>query len=271
VFSPYQPRLAGSSDRRAILHRMRALALAAGLAGAACAALPSGVAAQAAPAPDVAAVDRARSLFAEGVELVAATQFAEAEVRFREALSLRAAPAIRYNLASVLYEQGEYPEANTLNEAVLADEEAPAPVREAATQLRAQIAERAGYARLELEGVAIGDVVTIDDYTIVNPGFEIPVSPAPHVVVVTRDGVEIARRELQVDQGAHRVVVLVSPTESAGVPGRSIDQEDWFWPVIGGSAVAVVVVIGVVVGVAATSGTEGPVEGNFMPGVIRWP
>jgi hypothetical protein len=34
--------------------------------------------------------------------------------------------------------------------------------------------------------------------------------------------------------------------------------------------VLVVTVVAVSVGVVATSGTEGPVEGNFMPGVIRW-
>jgi hypothetical protein len=55
------------------------------------------------------------------------------------------------------------------------------------------------------------------------------------------------------------------------VPGRSIDQEDWFWPVVAGGGVLVVAIIGVSVGVAATSGTEGPVQGNFTPGVITWP
>ena len=64
---------------------------------------------------------RARTLFAEGVRFASRREFEQAEASFREALALRDAPAIRYNLASVLFEQGEYSEALTHNARVVSD------------------------------------------------------------------------------------------------------------------------------------------------------
>ena len=222
---------------------------------------------------DTAETDRARSLFAEGVELVAQAQFADAEARFRQALAIRDAPAIRYNLASVLYEQGEYPEAQVENERALAAENVPAAVQTAATELRAHIAERAAYVRFELTGAATGGSISVDDYVLTQPGLEVPLSPASHTVRVPLQGEEVARREVEVPTGEHRVITLGEATPVAEGPseaGRSIDQEEWFWPVVAGGGVLVVTIVAVSVGVAATSGTEGPVEGNFTPGVIRW-
>ncbi len=222
---------------------------------------------------DTAETDRARSLFAEGVSLVAESRFADAETRFREALAIRDAPAIRYNLASVLYEQGEYPEAQVENERALAAEAVPDPVRTAATELRAHIAERAAYVTFELAGPAVGGSISVDGYVLTQPGLEIPISPASHTVLVTVSGAEVARREVEVPTGQHRTIVVGEvPVDAApAVPGRSIDQEEWFWPVVAGGGVLVVAIVGVSVGVAATSGVEGPVQGNFTPGVITWP
>lgn len=222
---------------------------------------------------DTAETDRARSLFAEGVSLVAESRFADAESRFREALAIRDAPAIRYNLASVLYEQGEYPEAQLENERALAAEAVPDAVRTAAMELRGHIAERAAYVTFELVGPATGGSISVDGYVLTQPGLEVPLSPSSHTVVVTLSGAEVARREVEVPTGEHRTVVVgeTSVAQTPVVPGRSIDQEDWFWPVVAGGGVLVVAVIGVSVGVAATSGTEGPVQGNFTPGVITWP
>lgn len=222
---------------------------------------------------DTAETDRARSLFAEGVELVAGSQFAEAEARFRQALAIRDAPAIRYNLASVLFEQGEYPEAQVENERALAAANVPAAVQTAATELRAHIAERAAYVRFELAGPATGGSISVDGYVLTQPGLEIPLSPAAHTVTVTLRGEEVARRDVEVALGEHRVISLgeTAPVEEGpSTGGRSIDQEDWFWPVVAGGGVLVVTIVAVSAGVAATSGTEGPVEGNFTPGVIRW-
>jgi hypothetical protein len=59
--------------------------------------------------------------------------------------ALRPTRAIRCDLASILFEQGQDPEAQALDEEALADASAPTAVREAAVQLRAQIAERVGW------------------------------------------------------------------------------------------------------------------------------
>src|SRR5687767_2246374 len=69
--------------------------------------------------------DLARTLFAEGVAFVSEGHFEQAEARFREALALHDAPSIRANLASALYEQGEYREALSLAEGVASDTSAP--------------------------------------------------------------------------------------------------------------------------------------------------
>jgi len=222
---------------------------------------------------DTAETDRARSLFAEGVSLVSESRFEEAEARFRQALAIRDAPAIRYNLASVLYEQGEYPEAQIENERALAADTVPDAVRTAAMELRAHIAERAAYVTFERAGPAVGGSISVDGYVLTQPGLEIPLSPSSHTVIVTLSGAEVARREVEVSTGEHRTVVVgeAPAAEAPIVPGRSIDQEDWFWPVVAGGGVLVVAVIGVSIGVAATSGIEGPVQGNFTPGVITWP
>ncbi len=225
---------------------------------------------------DTAETDRARSLFAEGVELVAESRFPEAEARFRQALAIRDAPAIRYNLASVLYEQGHYPEAQLENERALASEGVPPAVRTAAEELRRHLAERAAYVRFELQGRATGGTITVDGYVLTQPALEIPLSAAPHEVTVSLRGEVVAHRTVELATGEHRVVPVGAdappdPTPAEGSAGRSIDQEEWFWPVVGGGGAAIVVIVAVSIGIAAGSGPEGPVEGNFMPGVIRWP
>jgi len=230
----------------------------------------------AAASADTAETDRARSLFAEGVELVASSQFPEAEARFRQALAIRDAPAIRYNLASVLYEQGHFPEAQVENERALASEGVPPAVRTASEELRRHIAERAAYVRFELQGGATGGTITVDGYVLTQPALEIPLSPAPHEVTVSIRGEVVAQRTVELATAEHRVIPMGAdaqpePGPGESTAGRSIDQEDWFWPVVGGGGAAIVVIVAVSVGVAAGSGTEGPVEGNFMPGVIRWP
>jgi len=218
---------------------------------------------------------RARTLFGEGVRFAAARNFVEAEARFREALALRDAPAIRYNLASVLFEQGEYSEAQVLNERVVGDVSAPAEVRESAHQLHAQIANRAGYLRVAEGAVPAGAVVTIDGFVVEAPTLETPVAPGPRTLLITGAAGEVVlRRELDLAVGARHIlgleliprpVVLVAET-----PSRALDQEDWFWPVVGTGIGAVVVVV--VVASVATSPTpvQEPISGNFSPGVVRW-
>lgn len=221
-------------------------------------------------------VDRARTAFADGVALVQTQRFAEAEALFREALALRDAPAIRYNLASVLFEQGEYPEALVHADAALADASAPPAVREPAAALRTQIAERAGYARVELTGA--GAAVAIDGYALRDPAAEIPLAPGAHEASASRDDRVLARQRFEIATGEHRVVELdtsepepiaadVGPIDDAAPP--PLHEEWWFWTAIGGGVVVVALVVGIAVGVSS-GGVEQPLAGDFEPGVLRW-
>lgn len=221
------------------------------------------------------ATDRARALFQEGVGLVAEGQLAEAEDRFRQALALHDAPAIRYNLASVLFEQGELPEAAALDASVLADASAPASVRTAATQLREHLEEHAGWARFELEGGNEGVTFVIDGTPIADAHVEVPVAARSHEVVAMRGDQEVARRTFDAEAGVHRLHRVSLPIATPEAPvvaahSSALEDQDWFWPAVAGGSIVVVVTAGILIGVAA-SGTETPVSGNFSPGVITWP
>ncbi|WP_236603913.1 tetratricopeptide repeat protein [Sandaracinus amylolyticus] len=222
--------------------------------------------------------DLARTLFAEGVQLVAEQRWAQAESRFRQALANRDAPPIRYNLASVLFEQGEYPEASVLVESVLADSTTPPEIREHAADLRRHIAERAGYVRLDVRDLDGADIA-IDEYTLRDPSTEVPLAPGAHAATASYGMRREARAEIQIATGEHRVVALeraqhapedaVSTTPSTG--GERIEEQWWFWTAIGGGVVAIAVVIGVVAAVSSDDGQlEAPIPGDFEPGVLRW-
>lgn len=220
---------------------------------------------------------RARALFAQGVALVEEHRWSEAEPVFREALELYEAPSIRYNLASTLFEQGEYPEASALVDRLLSDPETPENIREPARQLRAHIDEQAGYARVRIEGGG-GETIDVDGWRLSDPSEELALAPGGHVARATRDDLEVAREEFQLRTGQHLVVRLHPPAApreeepSREVPparGPQVYEEWWFWAVIVG-VVAIGVGVGVGVALGTGSGTAEPYHGNFMPGVIRW-
>jgi tetratricopeptide (TPR) repeat protein len=226
-------------------------------------------------------VDLARTLFNDGVALVEERRYAEAEALFRQALEHRDAPAIRYNLASVLFEQGEYPEARALAAAVLEDETTPASVREHTAALVSQLDARAGYARIELSGGEAA--VAIDGHVLSDTSREVPLAPGPHVATATRGEGEVARAELEIASGEHRVIALdVAPAEAETEaetesgpepltpPAREPElvEQWWFWTVVGGGAAIVALIIGIVV--ATSVGVEDAIQGDFDPAVLRW-
>ncbi len=97
-----------------------------------------------AAAEDEAATERARELFSEGIGFVEEEQWEPAAERFRAALALKDAPAVRYNLALSLNELGQASEARELVEGVLADPETPPDVRAQAEALASEIPEAEG-------------------------------------------------------------------------------------------------------------------------------
>lgn len=221
------------------------------------------------------AVARARALFAEGVERAGARDLPGAEERFRAALALREAASIRYNLASVLFEQGELSEAYALSEEAAGDAEATAEIREHARALSAQIETGAGFLDVDTHGRFV--TLTVDGYEVTALARPVPISAGTsHVVVGRVEGVEWLREEVRVEAGEHHAVSFepaaapIDEGEAEPAAGNEppLVENPFLWAGVGGGAA---IVIGVVIGVAvAGSGTEAPVEGNFMPGVLRW-
>ncbi len=234
-----------------------------------------------APTPPPADADpgvaRARALFAEGVAFVQTEHFAEAEASFRGALALRDAPTIRYNLAFVLFKRGAYPEALANTDAVLHDATATPALNAQAESVRRQIAERAGYAQLELRGTTDA-VVAVDGYDLSDLSAEVALAPGAHIATASQAGRELARASVEVATGQHaRLLLEVAPLvlAVAAVPDAPSESADapllkqwWFWTAVGGGVVILAVIVGAVI--SASSGVENPIEGNFQPGVLRW-
>ena len=222
--------------------------------------------------------DLARTQFATGVEHVQAQRWAEAEVAFRDALANHDAPSIRYNLASVLVEQGEYPEARLHIDAVLRDTTTSEDIRTHTSELRAQMDARAGYARFEVTG-ATDTVVAIDGHTLEDPSAEVALAPGAHVATASRQDAELVRETIEIATGEHRTVTLAvplpevvapEPIDPGSAPAEApLTEQWWFWTAVGGGVVVVGAVI--VIAVAASSGgVQAPVSGDFNPGVLRW-
>jgi len=228
------------------------------------------------------AVQQARERFGEGVDCVESEDWACAEERFREALALHDAATIRYNLASVLVELGEYPEAARLAASVLDDDEADDALRERAQALLDLVAERGGVAEVAIDGAPPDAELRVDG-EVVPPEQHgaIPLAEGEHVFSIHAGGETLSERTETVEAGATvpvPIAVVATPEETAeqsdeesggGVDFDALVEDPIFWAVAGG-AVAGVVLIVVIIAVAASSGSQDPVMGDFEPGVLRW-
>lgn len=240
----------------------RAAVLAVVLA-AATVALPARVLAQAeepAPGGDT---ERARALFEEGVGHVDAGEWEQAAAKFREALALRDAPAVRYNLASALVALEEYTEAESIARPLLDDPTTDADLRARTEELLRQIESAAGQLTVDVRGATRGVTVRIDgepaDASSIVHSFSL--SPRGYTVVVERNGRELERRDVTVTAGQNAqvtVAVAPSPEETAiaaeggagsQAPGGDRGDElltDWrFWTAVG-AAVVLAVLLAVV-------------------------
>lgn len=233
--------------------------------------LPAAAAAQetGAPTTDEERAQRARELFTEGVSLAGEHHYAEAAERFRQALTLRDAPTIRYNLASTLFEEREITEAHEIATALLAMSDLPDAVRAPTQALELQINAAGGFVRAELpDGLEAADL-TVDDHPIADPHEEFAVMPGRHTVRAVVDGTPVAQGVVEVGSGVHRTVQLEHVEVHEPGPEGPITDQWWFWTAIGGGVVLLGVIIGVAAGVADQN-AHAPISGNFSPGVISW-
>lgn len=224
----------------------------------------------------------ARARFREGVAAGERGRFDLAVHAFREALAVSDAAAVRFNLASALFEIGEDVEAFGLARGVRADESAPADLRERATFLERELRERNAVVEVQLGGLADG--ARLDDRVLTQEELGVPILLAPGSVEVLglRGGEIVTRRALTLRAGAEAYVdvsVVPTPAELAREEVQERDPLGEATPrersrvglVVGVAAAVVAIAAVVVIAVVVTrDDTEAPVRGDFQPGVIRW-
>jgi hypothetical protein len=200
-------------------------------------------------------VARAREAFSEGVALAQEGRFREAADRFREALRLRSAPTVEYNLASALIELREYREAEGHLRSVLADNETTPEMRELATVARAEIRARAGEIRVVHDG---SGTVYVDDEE-VDTGGPIFVTPGAHVVDLREGATTIATQTVEAEAGTITVAELhagtsVEPSGRGSGPVGASDSMVWIGAGIG---IGLAVAIGLVLFATASGSSSG--------------
>jgi hypothetical protein len=195
------------------------------------------------------------------------------------------APTIQYNLAVALFELDELREARDLLDAARAHPDTTPDAAAAIDDLTGRVNARGGAIRVELEGATVGVEVLLGDEPVAPETLGTPmwVLPGSYVVRGVREGVEVARHELVVAAGDSVVATLVvAPTPAAtaaAAPGEPADPEPvdgsgtvfgtwWFWAGVGVVAVAAVVLVVVL---SADDSDPEPVQGDFEPGLVRWP
>lgn len=226
-----------------------------------------------AAAPALAQDDRARALFEEGTELYERGRLAEAEDRFRRSLELRPASSVRYNLAAVLVDTARFAEARELYAIVADDPRAPADVRRTAGERARELEGRLARLTVTLEGEPEGVEVHLDGDVLSGPGPHL-VDPGRHVLVASRDGARVFRRDLSLGEGEQQEVTVLTtlpdvtaPAEPpAGAPASGdVTGEWWLWTLVG-LAVAALTAGAVAIGVVVDEGRY--FSGNVPPGRI---
>lgn len=234
------------------------------------------------PRTDEERTARARALFAEGVEHSQQQRWNNAAAAFEAALELRAAPPIRYNLATAYVELGRYREARTQLDAVAADPTTSPDVAQLSEDLASRVRREAGRLSVERAPELSDAEVAVDSEPLDATWLqrEVPLMPGRHVVTASRGGSTLARAEVQVGAGERTHVFLgmasapTQPIQSSQSSGSERLEtplyEEWaFWLGVGAGVVVLGVLTAVIAAVASNGGSE-PVSGNFMPGVITW-
>lgn len=223
-------------------------------------------------------VERARRLFAEGVELIDAERWAEAAARFRQVMPIRSTPQVKYNLALALRGLGQLADAAELLREASRSRSAPSALREDAEDMLESIEPRIGRLTIRIAGDDDRASVMLDGRAVglERIGYPIAVDPGDHEVVLRRGGETLSSEAVHLREGEARDVTLEVVTSRAvarttTLPAPQLDGEMglpqehnqvqraesgpvveqwWFWTAIG--AVAVVLAT-IVVAVAATN------------------
>jgi hypothetical protein len=154
----------------------------------------------AAAAPSEADLERARVLFAEGLDFVAKQDWWNAADRFKQVRAIKSSPVVSYNLASALAEVGQLVESSKLLTQLLGDSQADAETRRAAQLLLSKIEPNIGSLSINVYGNSDGCSFTLDGQPIeiVNGAASQRVDVGPHKVTVERDGETILNPQVTV-------------------------------------------------------------------------
>lgn len=231
----------------------------------------------------------ARDLFREGVQAAEAGRWEDARAAFERSYELAPRDATLLNLAVALGQTGRLVAAIEAYRRFLAraDDAARAQggahARDAVAALEARIA----HVSLTVRGLEEGDVVALDEVPIAHAamGLDLPVDPGAHVVTITRDGRECARRALELSESARRDLEVVAtcppppvepdlslPPTPAEPEDRGEDPAPWIALGVGaGVAVIAGIVIAAVVLTSQAPADPGPFMGNLGPGSFPAP
>lgn len=238
--------------------------------------------ASAASAQTEEALEEARALFGEGVQLTQEERWEEAAERFRRVMRVRATAQVKYNLALALAHTTALAEAAALLREVLDDRELDRRTRRDAQRLLEEVEPRLAHLTVRVQGDEAGLALTLDGAPlgIDRLGAPIAVDPGRHRLAVRRGEREAGSREVTLAEGESSEVTLVATAvhASEGQPDLFDDappasassgnvlEEWWLWTIIGA---VVVVAVGVGVGVAVAADGPSPVQGNLSPGVLE--
>jgi hypothetical protein len=229
---------------------------------------------------DPATTAAARSLFERGASAADAGDHATAADLLARSLALRSSPVVAFNLAQSLAQLGRLVEASE----TLVQAERGATnetLRAAAAELRAQIAARLAHVTVTVSPPDTDAEVRLDGSPLAAAlrGTATPVDPGAHVATALREGVEVARVEVEVAEAQVADLPLVVPAPPP--PDEVVIVEPIVEPPPSGDdtvLIAVLTTVGVLVvagvgiglGVGLSQQTPGPVEGNLSPRVVRF-
>lgn len=227
-------------------------------------------------AQDDADTRRARELFAEALAHSDGGDWERAVHRLEQALELRDAASIRFNLGVALSHLGRLREATEHLERAIEAEDADASVREGAAARLTEVRARIGHLRVDLTGDPGEAVVTVDGEPWPELGVFVDADPGIREVRLMLGAEVLGSEDADVPEGGEATVTLeVNPAAfTAPEPAGGGDAE-------GGDDGGVIagVVIGVVVALAAGGVVAGVLiadelgpqasMGDFDPPVLR--
>lgn len=188
-------------------------------------------------------VERARERYAEGLEALDDSRWAEALGAFGEAYELSRAPPALFNVAVVLRGLGRIREArDTLTQLLELLPEGDLALREIARTMRAEAAARVAVLTLEDLPAPPRAQLRLDGEPLADTGqrpLRVELDPGRHALAVTLEGHDpFEWRETLVDGARETVRVELEPSGGMGL---------WPWIAAGGALLAVAIVVTVLV------------------------